>query len=825
MNKAIISVILLAMLLFGIVPLAFAGQPPIDDTTLYVGQTSVSRIRADPKRAYDTFSGYIIMNNYDTLVVSKDEDHTTFLSSLASAWGKDVDGVYTGTEEEPVWWFTCDLTGKVFQTWVDRNGDSHVADPVTMEDVLYSFELGFVEDLSGAPQWMFWLPLFESMNMAPFYGTTTALKDLADTMADTIWVDGNTIFFRMAFPFPDTAWEQIMSQSWASIMNKEWAIDRGCWDGEWLKTDVNGVAVGTGTGAQTMFQILYDMPLGGTDRGVPVIDGTLSVYLDGVLTTDYTTYNRNGTIYFNTAPGNGVAITADYDSAHFYLYRRFPGGAYSYSPIDQKLPDYPQAQYDNYRMCGSGPYKMTTIDFTSEYCQLDKFDGYWGGWAGNHLDRIVLDWTAGDTDQWTTRLTRFLAGDYDQIAVPRDSMFDLFAEGWELDDPKTWLPVDGVYGIKNILPQISLDAIHFVLSFDGELSSYDGTGEIGAGEGIPTDFFNTMEMRRAFAYMFDYETFLADAYYGEAEQTATWSVKGLDPDYADPTVTGYAKDLDLAKADLQTAMFTKDSTTQSAWDWGFTFTIAYNSGNKPRQIMCNIIRDALIELSSMYGEAGHFSCDIQEIDWGTYLEMFEYYEMPIFTIGWLQDFSDPDNFARPYMHSEGDFSWFQNYYLSDQSPYVDQLLDWGIHNATYLADGVTPNAEREWCYHELQRIYKEDVVSLPIDQVYGRYWCRTWVKNWYFNALRPGFYYYDLFKQDGDIDDIDDQVNVVCDLNFDNIVDMKDIGITIKAFGQVPGGAKWNYLADVSQNMGDRKVDMKDIGWVVKKFGWAAAEP
>lgn len=819
MRKISVFAVLMILLLTSL-PLVSSGQPPIDTTTLYLGGITIGKLTADPKLCYDATSNNILMNVYDTLIFTNPESHTTFYNKLASAYGKDDTGVYGGTPEEPVWWFTVNTTGKVFQTWKDRYGVAHVGDAMTMEDVEYSFKLGLVEDLLGSPIWMFYNPLFDSMNMEPFYGTTTDLKNFADDMASTIWVSGNTIFFRMAFPFPDTAWQQIISQTWSGIMNKEWAIDRGCWDGDFIKT-VTGGAVGTGTGAQTMFQILYDMPLGGTDKAVPIIDGTETIYLDGTPTTDYTMSSKNGTIYFNTPPANGAAITADYDYDHFFLWRRFPGGASSYSPIDTKLPDYPQASYDFMRMCGTGPYILTTWDSTAKYCQLDKFDNYWGGWAGKHLDRIMFNWIDGSTAAWPTRLAKFLSGDYDYIVVPRARKNVLLKLSWPVE-----IPLDGVYGIKNIFPVLALDSMFFTFNFDQE-TPYDGTGAIGAGLGIPSDFFHDVHVRRAFAYMFNYTTFIKNNYYNEAEQPATWSIKGLDPDYTDPTVLKYPTNLILAKIELQAAMFTRGTETKSAWDWGFYLTILYNEENEVRQKMCTTVNDSLNALSIMFGVLGQFNCSISAVNWNTYQQYMKNRWMPIFFSGWWADYSDPDDFARSFMHTNGALSYYQAY----SNATVDQLLDWGIHNATTLPNG-DPNPAREYCYKELQRIYHEDCPSVPIIQPIGRYFCRTWFKGWYYNALyrgchsqdleSHGMYFYHYWKQNGAIDTTADQANTVCDVNWDNKVDMKDIGTAIKAFGSVPGGAKWYFMTDVALNMGDRKIDMKDIGWVVQKFGWAA---
>ncbi|HEY7031889.1 MAG TPA: ABC transporter substrate-binding protein [Thermomicrobiales bacterium] len=38
---------------------------------------------------------------------------------------------------------------------------------------------------------------------------------------------------------------------------------------------------------------------------------------------------------------------------------------------------------------GTGPYRITRFD-PADAVVLDRFDGYWGGWEGQHLDRVVI---------------------------------------------------------------------------------------------------------------------------------------------------------------------------------------------------------------------------------------------------------------------------------------------------------------------------------------------------------------------------------------------------------------------------------------------------
>jgi uncharacterized protein (DUF2141 family) len=54
------------------------------------------------------------------------------------------------------------------------------------------------------------------------------------------------------------------------------------------------------------------------------------------------------------------------------------------------------------------------------------------------------------------------------------------------------------------------------------------------------------------------------------------------------------------------------------------------------------------------------------------------------------------------------------------------------------------------------------------------------------------------------------------DVNYDEKVDARDIGIVCKAFGSSPNTIRWCFRADINN---DRKIDAKDIGLVCKQFG------
>ena len=59
-------------------------------------------------------------------------------------------------------------------------------------------------------------------------------------------------------------------------------------------------------------------------------------------------------------------------------------------------------------------------------------------------------------------------------------------------------------------------------------------------------------------------------------------------------------------------------------------------------------------------------------------------------------------------------------------------------------------------------------------------------------------------------------LSLICDINFDGKVDMKDISIVAGAFGSFPGHPRWSPIADVNK---DSRIDLRDIGMTAMNFG------
>ena len=54
------------------------------------------------------------------------------------------------------------------------------------------------------------------------------------------------------------------------------------------------------------------------------------------------------------------------------------------------------------------------------------------------------------------------------------------------------------------------------------------------------------------------------------------------------------------------------------------------------------------------------------------------------------------------------------------------------------------------------------------------------------------------------------------DINFDGVVNMRDISEAATAFGESPDKPRWNALADIN---GDNQINMWDIALIAQDFG------
>lgn len=781
------------------VPVSLSSQPPLNTTTFYEGNIAWGPRRADPARLYDTSSGELVFNCYDTLIASNGELYYDFMPRLASNVPNRTDLTLTITNtstvdlnaiDGPTWTdetnsFTsmgyCDFNGLVsgfsqgdviylfdgtaYRTWLIESfsGTSSITlnlwrgsynfnmrtspmiyfwnetgaavDTFDVDDAEYSFKRGLVQDQTGSPQWMFYEPLFGTMNSDPF--TSNVAAPTAMTLAHLI----------------DNAVEKSGNNL---ILN-----------------------LGIRFPDNAFKQIL-------TNTYGSVVSKEFSISIGC----------WNGDLYTDTN-GNGYPDWWDMGQV-----RRV-----SRSPYDIT---------GNYRYCGTGPYRVATFNQAGNKVIMQKNLGYWRGWSASgsnsSLDTIEIDYIA----DWTARKNGFLAGSLDTIVVPRAFMFELLNHATKEPD----LSLDPyMKTIKAIVPSFSYDAYDFTFTLD-QGSPYVGSGHFP--DGIPLDFLNNTHIRKAFAYSFNHTESIEQAWFGEATTPTSPLILGLYPDYHNVT-TGYDINYSAAEAELKSALF----NGLSVWDTGFTLTVLYTEGADARRIYAEMIRGFFNTLSTFDGRVGPaFTLNIATTDYATYLNQFEAQQLPIFYLmGWLADFADADNFMRPYMHSNGDFSAVQNYTLANgwgnthganyPSLNKDQLIDLAL---------VTPDGiDRAKMYSDLENVYINDCPSLALEQPYIRRWCQYWVKGWYYNSLYPSSYFYTMWKQDDCWFDVNGPTIGVSD----GVVNMRDISWLLLHFNAKaprtgkPLDSKWVGVYGANGAVdpyGDRSCSMRDIQGAILHF-------
>jgi len=341
---------------------------------------------------------------------------------------------------------------------------------------------------------------------------------------------------------------------------------------------------------------------------------------------------------------------------------------------------------------GTGPWALEYWDPGIEI-SLIRFDDYWGDPVD--FERVITK----KVEEWTTRKLAFLAGDADLVYVPLTYIEEL--EG--IDDIQVYTD----------LPNLTVDS--FFMTFDIDpASDYIGSGQLD-GEGIPLDFFNDIDVRKGMNYAFNWDVYIADGLSGEGAQRGSPVIDGLT--YFNPNAKMYSLDLDKAEEHFRAAH------GGEVWEKGFKFTLLYNSGNIPRKTACGILAENLYSINPL------FQVSIQPADWRSVMvPNLVTAKMPMFQIGWMADYPDPDNFVFPFMHTDGTFSHFQNY----SNPEVDALIEAGKFE-------LDP-AARQDIYYELQDWYYEDAPGIMLAQGFARRYFTKYIHGFIYNPMNPVYF-------------------------------------------------------------------------------------
>ena len=583
----------------------------------------------DPAWAYDTASGEIILNVYQTLLFPNKSSATEFVPMLATKWDISSDG-------------------KTYTFYIRQGVKFHDGQDLTPEDVAYSFWRGMIQDRSGGPQWILLQPFF-GLDVQSFQNDVVGKQfnndwtQAAQAVEQAVTFDNNAGTVTMHLKQPYGPMLQILSGTWASIVSKAWVTQQGGWDGD-------------------------------------------------------------------------------------------PATA-------QKFHD-PAAEQDELFkvMNGTGPYKLDRWA-PGEEVDLIRNDNYWqttplwtGGPSGPAKTQHVI---IKDVPEWGTRFSMFKSGDADLVTVDRQyvSQVDPLVRDtcdYQTNQCTTTNP-NGSFRLYSGLPTVVADTIFM----NEDVNVTGGNNTLGSGKldgnGIPANFFSDIHIRNAFNYAFDWNTYIQQVWNGEATQSLGPIIQG-ELGY-DPNQAHFTFDLSKAADEFKASALKSDSG-QSVWDTGFYLQFVYNTGNDQRRVAGEILKADLAKINPK------FNVSVVDEPFPVFLKDQVAGRMPLFMLGWQEDYHDPQDWVVPFLASGGTYGGTQHF-PQDVQTQMDTLINQAVQ--------ATDPQARAKLYSQLQNIAYQNALDIFVEQRQERHYEQLWMQGWYYNPTYPGStpsgeYFYALSK-------------------------------------------------------------------------------
>ena len=351
---------------------------------------------------------------------------------------------------------------------------------------------------------------------------------------------------------------------------------------------------------------------------------------------------------------------------------------------------------------GTGPYTMNE-DYggrwiPDQYVFMQYYPDYWRGWSDSERQSTGISakgfiesvFVKKNLDP-TSRLLELRSGNADWVYV----------EPNYVDEALTY---DNI-AYKSPLPSMTMIQI----SFTHDIANVDETGAAPS-----SDFFANEDIRKGFCYSFDYDSFINDVVDNRGQQPRGPIPEGMLG--YNPNGPQYSYDLSMAEMHFREA---------GVWDTGFSVDAYYNLGNDVRLGGLLLLENAIESLNPK------FDIEIQGLEWPLFLDKLKTKEIPMFMLGWGADYSDPHNFAHPFLH--GAEGYYPSTYLGFQYDDLDDL----IMEAAVEQD---PSI-REQMYYEIAELEHEKALHIWAYQPTGYRLVKDWVNGWYHNMMHGTLYY------------------------------------------------------------------------------------
>jgi peptide/nickel transport system substrate-binding protein len=373
---------------------------------------------------------------------------------------------------------------------------------------------------------------------------------------------------------------------------------------------------------------------------------------------------------------------------------------------------------------GTGPYMMESWTPGEQYVLVSN-ENYWVTeplWEGGHtgppaIKTVIVE----QVEEWGTRFAALQAGDAEVVAVNIDVETQVDPLVGEFCDWQTFECTpseenpDGPLRKWDNLPQPSRTDAFLNWNIPPD-SPYIGSGQLD-GNGIPPNFFSDLNVRKAMATCFDYDTYIAEALNGKG-------VRNNGPIILD--MLGYNPDGPMYEYNPEEcAAFMEQAHGGVLPETGFRFQMAYNSGNTVRQTVGAIFQSNFEAINELY------QVEVVGLPWPTFLRASGAGQFPAFASGWIEDIHDPHNWAQPF--TLGTFA--------GRAGLPEELTAQFQELVTAAATAPTPE-EREAIYFDIQQLYYDQAVAVTLAQSTTFRFEQRWVDGWYYRvgAFAPNYY-------------------------------------------------------------------------------------
>ena len=353
--------------------------------------------------------------------------------------------------------------------------------------------------------------------------------------------------------------------------------------------------------------------------------------------------------------------------------------------------------YMDTHMVGSGPYEFDRWNRGESISMVVNPD-YWGEPAN-----VDVRWDI--TPDESARILQLLSGEADTIDM----------------SPSNVSEVEGQPGVAISSEQLTLEPLH--LAFNSCIP----TDRVPAGDDVPEDFFQDPQVREAFSYAFDYETYINEFLEGFGDRYTSYLPRGVLG--FDDSAPRYEYDPERAEE-----LFRETGW----WDEGFTLSILVQEGEPEFEGVALLMKDGLEQLNPNFRVRVVQQAETQ-FDENLGKDPVEF---PM----WVKNadpFADPHPFYLNYQHPDG--QWGQVHCFGDAYEDPEAI-------AELIDDGVTTAdpAERREIYAELQQLAYEDPMWVYAAQEGLAVPYRDWVSDFEINPLWRGFQYRYLDKPGGE---------------------------------------------------------------------------